>query len=57
MSEKQNLEEHLKQLEIKLKEKELNKKWFENPINGTIFLGFITIVFNLIINSQYFVSF
>jgi hypothetical protein len=51
MSEKQNLEEHLKQLEIKLKEKELNKKWFENPINGTIFLGFITIVFNLIINS------
>jgi hypothetical protein len=46
-----NIEEEIKIVELKIKQKELNKKWFENPIYGTIILGFLTIVFNIIINS------
>ncbi|WP_444671049.1 hypothetical protein [Flavobacterium columnare] len=46
-----NIEEEIKQIELKLKQKELNKKWFENPVYGTVILGFVTILFNIIINS------
>lgn len=46
-----NIDEELKKIDLRIKEKELDKKWFENPIYGTVILGFLTILFNIIINS------